>query len=1372
MRFPLLLRTISLLAALALPLTAFAQADLTMSVSGVPADEIRGGNFTAQYSVHNQGPDQTSGSVVVTVILTNASIQTLTGGGTGTVNQTDDQNATITYPSFPAGLTITNDVVIVTSASGGDATVTISVATGNDSNTANNSYTATVTVPTRPEGDLNGTVYKDSNKNGEVDSSDTPMAGVQVGINTGLNRTTNAEGYFEFIDLFRRPYDVTVTLPDGHTLVIPDTNPFGVNVEDGGVTTVVILLNDENEPLTGSISGTLDAVMTANGDLEPMIGVRVFDDLNENGAYDDGEATTTTDVFGNYQFSDLTPGLTFRTRVEMPSWAVPVNPDVPFQPVVVEAGVETDVDFRFRFSGTISGFLYLDDDADGAFDDTVDELGVNELQFLQLEKDPDQLVNPTQFDQGEFSYNGLFPGDYDLSWQQTGPWERSQAPPTITISESSPFASDIPFGIYKRVTIGGLAFFDSNSNGVRDDGELVAQGIEVECASSGDCQGQKATTSSEGGFFFFDVQPGTFTLTVTGPGGPGQILAPANGQFQFTLKSGENTLELAIAVLDPNNAGPQPDLIPTLSVSPSTPAPGDDITFTITTRNAGDAEALQAATEIQLPDAEYVSSTTTQGGCVFDVPQNPVRCTHMSIAAGDSVVTELILRGSKPDTLRVRASVSTSSYEPDRTNNSDSLDVVVTPVDITASLTVKDHRTCTPDWEPLPGSSNTLGALVTTDGNQTRFTLRVFNGSLDREEVVTVDMMVDGSLVGLPVVLVLPPADEKSTTFSFDTRDKAWTAAGEARTAPYQIQFVVRRGEGAVAEVTEALEVLPRPLVLVHGLWSNASTWESWEGYATSVHPGWAGRVFAVDNMNTGENPKENRSIDARAFTSTTIAENAASLEAFIADARNESGACHIDVVAHSMGGLISRRFVHERMPTEEADGRRLFDDLIMLGTPNEGSPCTDQALSIWEYYVSDQIVNPPEEASDLITLTPNNLIELSKPSVARFNTLITDKKGISYHIMAGDYVPKTCLGGSGDLLVEITSAVAFSLPELMDGTRKSRDISHTSMTGSQAVFTEFVLPILKPDASAPPSEEPQVPRVQQSTRMGSSSSEGDYTEIFTSPLVMTGAATTFEVGSADSLAIMIIAPEDASSKVLDADGSVVWDVQAGSEEASGLFRTATVAATPQGIWSVVVEGQTGSASATVQALRPAFDLDAVFGEPMHDIVPITATISGGSAPVVTARAVIAGSDPVSVLLEDAGNGVFEGAVAIGAAGTASITVEAQQDGEVRRKRDWVEIATVTDVERDVMPSTFQLTEVFPNPMRGNGTLEVELPTDTSVSVDLFDSLGRQVETITRTHLPAGAHRVPLQIRAASGVYLLVVTTDTGRSMRRVVILE
>ena len=1366
-----------------IPSSALAQADLTMSVSGVPADEIRGGNFTAQYSVHNQGPDQTSGSVVVTVALDNASIQTLSGGGTGTVNQSDDQNATITYPSFPAGLTITNDVVIVTNGSGGDATVTISVSTGNDSNTANNSFSATVTVPTRPEGDLIGRVYEDANNNGEVDGGDTPIEGVQVGINTGLSRTTNAEGSFEFIDLFRRPYDVTVTLPDGHTLVIPETNPFSVNVEDGGVTTVVILLNDENEPVPGRISGTIVGDRDGLGLLTPMEGVRVFDDLNENGVKDANELDTFTDANGEYEFNEIIPNITFRVRVEVPLWAIPAEPNPAYVVVPVTPGLNEEVNFIFHFGGSLSGFLYLDHDANGAYDETVDERAVDQvgtLEFISSGAPITHAQNVGDALLGEFDFIYLFRGEYRVNWPLRTEWEVSEEPPAQTLTEESPFASDLHYGIYERVNLRGDAFYDLNENGSREAGEPPAPGIDIACTSSGDCQGMTDTSDIQGVFLFDEVQPGTFTIDLTAPEGVNQIISPAGGQFQFILNSGQDNLELQVAVRPPQNGIPYPDLTPTMTVTPAFPAPGDEVTYNINVTNQGQAVALQVGTRIPLLATEFVSATTTQGGCDFDSATSTVVCTHLSLDPGDSVSVTLVVRTTVPGALVTVATATTTSEEPFDGNNSVTLTGEVTDPDISVSLVTSDHQTCTPDWELLPLVAPGSATRSTTDGNITRFSVRVLNEHPLREEVVTLEMSVDGEVVGQPVTMTLPPLESETASFTFETRDKAWKDDGDPRVSPYQILFTVRRGEAEVTDLPVPLEVLPRPLVLVHGLWSNASTWDSWENFATAAHPGWAGRVFAVDNMDTGVSPQETLSASSLLtgqyplvssnFTTQSITDNTDALAAFIDDVREQTRSCHIELVAHSMGGLISRRYIQEFMPRLEVDRSRLMDNLIMLGTPNEGSPCTDQVLAGWAAIRENQENDPFANPEDLLPLPPTNIIELSKRSVARFNELITDHKFVAIQSLAGSQYGFTCLSPErGDLFVERSSATAANTPGIVTSFSSS-PISHLDMTSTMSVFTDFVLPRLKPDSGEPNGEDVEQTVVAEPARFTASFSPEDYVEIFSAAIPVGGDGATFQVGVADSLSIMIMAPASVSSQVLDPNGTVVWDVQASSEEASGWFRTATFDAGETGEWRVSLDGTDATAAIAVHALNAAFDLEAVIGEPTNDIVPISATVTGSGTPVVSVTSRIDGSDPVTVLLDATGNGMFEGEVPVGLAGTASITVEAQLDGEVRRIRDWVEISTVTDTEKTEIPSAFSLADVFPNPMRGNGTLEVHLPVDTDITVRLFDTLGRQIERIAQMHLPAGVHRVPLQVDTAAGVYLLVVETRNGRSFRRIVI--
>ena len=53
-----------------------------------------------------------------------------------------------------------------------------------------------------------------------------------------------------------------------------------------------------------------------------------------------------------------------------------------------------------------------------------------------------------------------------------------------------------------------------------------------------------------------------------------------------------------------------------------------------------------------------------------------------------------------------------------------------------------------------------------------------------------------------------------------------------------------------------------------------------------------------------------------------------------------------MDLVVHSMGGLISRQYLHSIAPSDP-DKRPVVDHLVMLGTPNMGSQCAYLAWGV-----------------------------------------------------------------------------------------------------------------------------------------------------------------------------------------------------------------------------------------------------------------------------------------------------------------------------------------------------------------------------------------------------------------------------------------
>ena len=145
---------------------------------------------------------------------------------------------------------------------------------------------------------------------------------------------------------------------------------------------------------------------------------------------------------------------------------------------------------------------------------------------------------------------------------------------------------------------------------------------------------------------------------------------------------------------------------------------------------------------------------------------------------------------------------------------------------------------------------------------------------------------------------------------------------------------------------TTKLRISARPVVLVHGLASNATTWTEYikpDGYlAAKGLRGFAiGDGQAEGQMFTGD-PSEPLK------QTSTIAQNADGLAQYIAGVKRVTGAQMVDLVAHSMGGLISRYYIDRLMKDRDVA------QLIMLGSPHGGTNCASLPASLGFYLPGD----------------------------------------------------------------------------------------------------------------------------------------------------------------------------------------------------------------------------------------------------------------------------------------------------------------------------------------------------------------------------------------------------------------------------------
>ncbi|HKK21712.1 MAG TPA: T9SS type A sorting domain-containing protein, partial [candidate division Zixibacteria bacterium] len=94
------------------------------------------------------------------------------------------------------------------------------------------------------------------------------------------------------------------------------------------------------------------------------------------------------------------------------------------------------------------------------------------------------------------------------------------------------------------------------------------------------------------------------------------------------------------------------------------------------------------------------------------------------------------------------------------------------------------------------------------------------------------------------------------------------------------------------------------------------------------------------------------------------------------------------------------------------------------------------------------------------------------------------------------------------------------------------------------------------------------------------------------------------------------------------------------------------------------------------------------------------------------------------------------------------------------------------------LPSSFTLHQNYPNPFNPETRIDFELPSNSRVTLTIYNVLGKQVSILINDNLPAGVHSVVWDGKddrgtsVASGVYLYRIETDFGQSTRKMMLLK
>ncbi|WP_413175367.1 SdrD B-like domain-containing protein [Anabaena azotica] len=418
-------------------------------------------------------------------------------------------------------------------------------------------YNDTLDAGLVPLASLGNFVFEDKNANGIQEAGEAGIANATVNLldaagNFITSTTTDSNGLYSFSNLTPGNYKVQFVQPTNFNGVSPvDAGSNDAVDSDAGVnlTTGIINLSP------GENDDTVDGGFYKTASL----GDYVFVDANNNGIQDDSEAglggvtvelinpangsvitSITTDAYGGYNFSGLTPG-DYQVRFTAPSGysfstANQGGDDTKDSDANITTGLTQTVTLTSgEFNSTLDAglvplanlgnFVFEDKNANGIQD--AGETGIANATVNLLDAAGNFITSTTTNGNGLYSFTNLRPGDYKVQFvQPTGFNGVSAANQGSDDSlDSDGLISDVvnlspgennttvDSGFYKTASLGDFVFNDANNNGIQDTGEAGIDGVEVQLINpTNDSVIATTTTTNNGSYQFSGLIPGDYQV--------------------------------------------------------------------------------------------------------------------------------------------------------------------------------------------------------------------------------------------------------------------------------------------------------------------------------------------------------------------------------------------------------------------------------------------------------------------------------------------------------------------------------------------------------------------------------------------------------------------------------------------------------------------------------------------------------------------------------------------------------------------------------------------------------------------------------------------------------------------------------------------